>query len=97
MSNWNDAKYDAWRLATPYDNEGPEVFETDKHNLFSCDEDAIAEFNDLIKKPYDKCADNFEEYIEYLQDELTLDNNSYDAQNRACEDIRDAKEYANER
>ena len=100
---WSDREYDNWKLSSPYDNDNsPEIFESRKHKLFSCYEDKINEFDDKILEAekdaskYELCADNLEEYIEYLQDNLQLHSDEYGAIEELESNYHDEKEYAAE-
>ena len=47
--NWDN--YDKWRLASPEENDNtPEVFATKYYDLYSCSEDDVAEFDELVEK-----------------------------------------------
>ena len=102
---WNS--YDNWLLkGSGVDDNYPEVFETDKHKLFSCDEDNVAKFNDEIEEikrenGYNKLSyDSFEEYftecLENLADELGLHDDISGAEVEYWENYQDEKEYAKE-
>jgi len=94
--------YDNWKIATPYENEVPELFETEKYNLFSTNEDDVQNFNDRIEeisKEYDKDSYNsynefFQEYIENLQDEFNLSSDQVGALEIAEQNYYDEKEFA---
>ena len=68
--------YDSWKLATPWDDEPemPEVYETEKYEFFTHDENLANEFDKKMVKlemrVVPECYDTKEEYYEELAYEL---------------------------
>lgn len=96
--------YDNWLLqGSGVDDCSPEVFETEKHKLFSCDEDIVAKFDDEIIKirnlTYDKASyDGYDEFFEEclfnLVDDLGLHDSEHDAIMELSERIADERQGA---
>jgi len=100
--NWE--KYDAWKLASPEENDhGIEIFETEKFNYVSNDEDNINDFDHKMNLAIkDDCmylhiCDNLEEYAEHLADELNLYKDEYELISILEQDYKDEKEYWEDR
>lgn len=74
--------YDAWKLATPWDDEldYPEVFKADKYEYFTEDEDLVNEFDEImlkyeyhvVQKEYADRKEYLEECAENVADDLGL-------------------------
>lgn len=104
MSAWDN--YDNWLLqGSGVDDDTPEVFETEKHKLFSCNEDTVRKFDDEIEKvkylvydtnSYADYGEFFEECKYNLVDELGLHDDENDAINELSEKYQDEKEAAAE-
>lgn len=75
--------YDAWKLATPWDDEPdyPEVFKADKYEYFTEDEDLVNKFDEtmlkyeyhVLQKEYADRKEYLEECAENVADDLGLD------------------------
>ena len=108
MSAWDN--YDNWLLkGSGVDDNTPEVFNTEKFDLYSCDEDVINEFDELIEKATkdpsiylnnkdDDDLSSLEDYKDHILswvDSLSnLHSDSYGAINEMEENWIDEKEFA---
>lgn len=65
------ANYDAWKLATPWDDEPemPEIFKTDKYEYFTEDEKSIEKFDEtMLKYEYHVIQKEYADRNEYLEE-----------------------------
>lgn len=63
--------YDAWKLATPWDDEPdyPEIFKADKYEYFTEDEDLINKFDEtMLKYEYHVVQEEYADRNEYLEE-----------------------------
>lgn len=87
--------YDRWKLSDPYDNEGPEIFETEKFRYYHTNEELVNEFDYLLKKQIDSGIDDesLEEIAEEIADELGLFTDEYKALEVFKENEQSEREY----
>ena len=98
--------YDAWKLATPWDNEPdlPEIYKTEKYEFFTEDEKLALEFDrkmvklEMSKVPeiYDTKEEYFQELAENLADDLGLEHSEQRVLEVLAENERAEYEYAME-